>query len=85
MFIAVDQGLPLSLSGVRRIMMAMEWGDAERFVTFGEVGADQVDDAEYYILIAPQNVVGSTIMTNLGEMVRFNVEASIFVCAMLVS
>ncbi|KAK9861434.1 hypothetical protein WJX84_008393 [Apatococcus fuscideae] len=65
----VFQGLPLSLSGVRRIMEAMEWGDAEDFVSFGQVSADQIDDSEYYILIAPQNVVGNTIMTNLQEMV----------------
>ncbi|KAK9842820.1 hypothetical protein WJX74_002899 [Apatococcus lobatus] len=65
----VFQGLPLSLSGVRRIMEAMDWGDAEDFVGFGNVGANQIDDSQYYILIAPQNVVGTTIMTNLQEMV----------------
>ncbi len=54
------QGMPLSLSGVRRIMERMDWGDAGAFVGFGEVGADQIDDAcDYYILIAPQNVVGA--------------------------
>ena len=63
------QGLPLSLSGVRRIMEAMDWGDSEDFVHFGQVGADQVDDCRYYVLIAPQNMVGTTIMTNLGDMV----------------
>ena len=35
-----------------------------------QVGADQVDPADdFYVLIAPQNVVGNTIMTNLLEMV----------------
>ena len=63
------QGLPLNLSGVRRIMEAMDWGDAEEFVSFGNVGANQVDEASFYILIAPQNVVGNTIMTPLLEMV----------------
>ena len=63
------QGLPLSLSGVRKIMNMMDWGDIGDFVSFGEVGRDQIDDASYYILIAPQNVVGSTILTNLGDMV----------------
>ena len=48
----------------------MDWGDIGDFVSFGEVGRDQIDDASYYILIAPQNVVGSTILTNLGDMVR---------------
>ena len=31
------QGLPLSLSGVRRIMEGMDWGDALQFVAFGNV------------------------------------------------
>ncbi|KAK9791634.1 hypothetical protein WJX73_009343 [Symbiochloris irregularis] len=66
----VFQGLPLSLSGVRRIMEAMDWGDIADFVHFGQVGADQVDKCRYYVLIAPQNVVGTTIMTNLGDMVH---------------
>lgn len=61
--------MPLSLSGVRRIMEAMDWGDVVDFVSFGEVGRDQIDDHDYYILISPQNVVGNTIMTNLSEMV----------------
>lgn len=50
-------------------MNMMDWGDIGEFVSFGEVGRDQIDDAAYYILIAPQNVVGSTILTNLGDMV----------------
>ena len=58
------QGMPLSLSGVRRIMERMDWGDAGAFVGFGEVGADQIDsDCDYYILIAPQNVVGACRVT----------------------
>ncbi|KAK9806973.1 hypothetical protein WJX72_009126 [[Myrmecia] bisecta] len=65
----VFQGLPLSLSGVRRIMDQMDWGSVGEFVSFGQVGADQVDEAAFYVLICPQNVVGNTILTNLGEMV----------------
>ena len=42
----------------------------------GQVGADQVDECQHYVLVAPQNVVGSTISTKLQEMVRFNVQAS---------
>lgn len=63
------QGLPLSLSGVRKIMNMMDWGDIGELVSFGEVGRDQIDKASYYILVAPQNVVGTTILTNLGDMV----------------
>lgn len=51
-------------------MDKMDWGDIFDFVRFGNVGADQIDDCAYYLIIAPQNVVGSTIMTKLLEMVR---------------
>lgn len=50
-------------------MNMMDWGDIGEFVSFGEVGRDQIDKASYYILVAPQNVVGTTILTNLGDMV----------------
>ena len=59
-------------------MERMDWGDAEDFVSFGTVSADQIDDSQYYILIAPQNVVGSTIMTNLHDMVGACVPLSLF-------
>jgi adenylate kinase len=66
----VFQGLPLSLSGVKRIMTSMDWGDAAEFVSIGAVGAAEVDDSDFYIMVAPQNVVGNTIMTSLGEHVQ---------------
>lgn len=66
----VFQGLPLSLSGVRGIMEAMDWDEASDFVTIGAVGKEEVDDSDYYIMIAPQNVVGNTIITNLEEHVE---------------
>ena len=50
-------------------MEAMDWADMVDFVHFGNVGSDQVDDCRFYVLIAPQNIVGSTIMTNLLDMV----------------
>lgn len=46
-----------------------DWGDAADFVSFGHVAADQIDESAVYVLIAPQNVVGNTIMTPLLEMV----------------
>lgn len=63
------QGLPLSLSGVRRIMDNMDWGEALDFVSFGHVNPDQLDDSDFYILVAPQNVVASPIILNLIKMV----------------
>jgi hypothetical protein len=45
-------------------MSVMDWGDATEFVTFGKVGKEEVDKAtDVYVLIAPQNIVGNTIMT----------------------
>ena len=63
------QGIPLSLAGGRKIMERMDWGDVADFVTFGNVNASTIDDATYYVLVTPQNVVGNTIMTPLLEMV----------------
>lgn len=34
------QGIPLSLSGVRKIMERMDWGEVEEFVTFGQVSVE---------------------------------------------
>jgi len=65
----VFQGIPLSLSGVRKIMERMDWGEVADFVTFGNIKASTIDDATYYILVTPQNVVGNTIMDPLIEMV----------------
>ncbi len=75
----VVQGLPLSLSGVRRIMDNMDWGDALDFVSFGHVNPDQLDDADFYILVAPQNVVASPIILNLIKMVGVS-ESCLIVC-----
>jgi hypothetical protein len=60
-----------TFAGVSRIMSVMDWGEAAEFLTFGAAGRSQVDSAtDVYILVAPQNIVGNTIMTDLSEMVR---------------
>ena len=48
----------------------MDWGEALDFVSFGHVNPDQLDDSDFYILVATQNVVGSPIIHNLIKMVR---------------
>ena len=73
---SATQGLPLSLSGVRRIMDNMDWGGAFEFVSFGHVNPDQLDDSDFYILVAPQNVVGSPIIHNLIKMVSHGSNSS---------
>lgn len=51
-------------------MEVMDWGEVKPFVEFGEVGEDQVsEECAFYILVAPQNIVGSTIVTSLSAMV----------------
>lgn len=67
----VFQGTPLSLSGVMRIMEAMDWGQAAEFVTFGNYGASEIrEDTDFYICISPQNVTGDSIVPFLLEMVE---------------
>lgn len=62
-------------------MSVMDWGDATEFVTFGAVGKDEVDDStDVYLLVAPQNVVGNTILTDLGEHVRIHMLAEPHAC-----
>lgn len=68
----VFQGTPLSLSGVRRILeRQMDWGEAESFVRLGQLGADVVDEeCNTYILIAPQNITGHSVVPLIKDMVE---------------
>ena len=62
MGVGVFQGLPLQLSGLRRLLEKMDWPEAvEPFVTFGAVGADEVDAGDdVFLLLGPQNIVGES-------------------------
>ena len=42
----VFQGTPLSLSGVMRIMQQMDWGEAEEFISLGNLGASEVNGSK---------------------------------------
>lgn len=65
----VFQALPLSLSGVARILDLMDWGEADEFVRRGSIGKDvPTDDDDYFILIAPQNIVGYAVLPYIIEM-----------------
>ena len=67
----VFQGTPLALSGVRRILDMMDWGEATPFVTTGQLGAAVVEDAyDAYILISPQNITGHSVLPLIEEMVE---------------
>ena len=76
----VFQGLPLQLSGVRRLLDMMDWVDAAggenllgEWVKTGALDVDELaegDDADVVIIIAPQNIVGHSIMPKLEAFVE---------------
>ena len=50
-------------------MKAMDWGPAAPFLATGQIGAEEVEGADAFVLVAPQNIVGHSIVPFLGEMV----------------
>mmetsp|Transcript_22625 Transcript_22625/g.67879 ORF Transcript_22625/g.67879 Transcript_22625/m.67879 type:complete len:473 (-) Transcript_22625:45-1463(-) len=68
-------GMPLSLNGVRKLLELMDWGGQEvggedDMIRFGAINAQSVDKKdEVFLLIAPQSIVGSSIVPLLAEMV----------------
>ncbi|PSC75462.1 adenylate kinase [Micractinium conductrix] len=64
----VFQGMPLSLNGVMRIMGQMDWGEAKDRVKLGNLGASEVNDADAFVCISPQNIVGHSVMPLVEEM-----------------
>lgn len=74
------KGLPISLNGCRFILENMDWQSKEgeekegvvgTKIFFGEVGEHEVEDEDdVFILIAPQNVVGSSITPLLEAMAK---------------
>ena len=65
----VFQGMPLSLNGVMRIMQQMQWGEDEERIRLGNLGANEVDDADAFVVIAPQNITGYSVLPLLQEMI----------------
>ena len=65
----VFQALPLSLNGVRKILELMDWGDADEFISQDTIGGEvPQDDDSYFIVIAPQNIVGYSVLPYLQDM-----------------
>ena len=66
----IFKGTPISLSGVMRILKAMDWGAAGEFISLGNLGAAEVQDggADVFILISPQNITGHSVLPLLSEM-----------------
>ena len=66
----VFQGLPLQLSGLRKLLDLMDWEEIVfPFVSFGAVGAAEVrDEDDIFLIVCPQNIVGASILPNLQAM-----------------
>ncbi|XP_012071434.2 adenylate kinase 5, chloroplastic [Jatropha curcas] len=65
-------GMPLQLSGTRKILEFMDWGEygaLGTFIKIGSIGAKEVDkEDDIFILVAPQNAVGNCIIDDLKAM-----------------
>ena len=68
----VFQGLPLSLSGISRLIDLMDWEeDVVERISNGAIGKDHAkDDEDVFILICPQNIVGYSILPYMEEMME---------------
>ncbi len=66
----VYTGLPLQLSGLRKVLELMDWQEeVEPFVSFGEVGPEECADGDdIFIVISPMNMVGASIIPRLQGM-----------------
>lgn len=63
-------GMPLSLSGVKRLLSQMDWGEDTPVSIAEGLGRDEIDDCDSYIIIAPQNLQGSSVLPFIQEMVE---------------
>lgn len=62
-------GMPLSLSGVQRILETMDFGDYADRISVGTLGpgAAEVRDGGVVFVVAPQNIPGGSVMPVLME------------------
>lgn len=51
-------------------MQQMDWGGVADQVSFGNIKAAEVEGADAFVLISPQNIIGQSILPFLQEMVR---------------
>eukprot|EP00607_Mallomonas_marina_P010997 CAMPEP_0182423374 /NCGR_PEP_ID=MMETSP1167-20130531/9351_1 /TAXON_ID=2988 /ORGANISM="Mallomonas Sp, Strain CCMP3275" /LENGTH=286 /DNA_ID=CAMNT_0024602287 /DNA_START=429 /DNA_END=1289 /DNA_ORIENTATION=+ len=75
----VLSGMPLALSSMLPVLVRMDWQGKqlpikegeEGEIRFGRVGPEYVkDDDDVIIIIAPQNVVGGSLMSSLEAMIK---------------
>ena len=66
----VFQALPLSLSGVSKLLGMMDWepGTEGMIDPSGGIGAADGEGADCFILVQPQNIVGYSVLPYIEEM-----------------
>lgn len=66
----VFQALPLSLSGVSKLLGMMDWEEdvAELIDPNGGIGAAAAEGADAFVLVQPQNIVGYSVLPYIAEM-----------------
>jgi adenylate kinase len=67
----VFQAMPLQLSGVRRILEAMDWGEGEpgERVRIGDLAVEGMyADDDVYVIVAPQNIAGHSVQPYLAAL-----------------
>lgn len=63
-------GMPLALSGVKRLLLQMDWGEDTPVSIAEGLGREEIDECDSYILIAPQNLQGSSVLPYIQDMVE---------------
>ena len=68
----VFQALPLSLSGVSKLLGMMDWepGTEGMIDPSGGIGAADGEGADCFVLVQPQNIVGHSVLPLIQEMER---------------
>ena len=66
------QALPLSLSGVSKLLGMMDWepGTEGMIDPSGGIGAADGEGADCFVLVQPQNIVGHSVLPLIQEMER---------------
>lgn len=66
----VFQALPLSLSGVSKLLGMMDWEEdvVEMIDPNGGIGAEYSEGADAFVLVQPQNIVGYSVLPYIAEM-----------------
>ena len=48
----------------------MDCGDFAEFISFGNIGANEINEADYYFIVNPCNITGGCVIDHLKPMVN---------------